>query len=337
MSSVKYLPKGLVNNNIKGVIYHSECPNCGKEPRIDRIDFNQGYPIIQCEACPNTYLLIEKEGKTKTIQYNPLIENIATMSLVINNKLDNLLLREERIELVPLKTYTIEDTGYIGRDRIRYHEDETHYVPKPEAQTITQVLENLELEEHAVTRKYFRYFWKMKSIKVKIEKLNTPIGMYESITSLSISGNLRGGDAPEYEFFIPETITNLTNLKQLRIDDLIIKDSDNLTGLIHLDSLGLTDANLTNTRFLQRMTNLNYLDLAGNKLDSAQGIGHLTNLESLSLSVNNIKEVRKEDKLWQLKKVKSFSIGRNQLQELRWFPPAKSIRVFGNPCHPGID
>nr|WP_325176419.1 GW domain-containing glycosaminoglycan-binding protein [Listeria ivanovii] len=87
-------------------------------------------------------------------------------------------------------------------------------------------------------------------------------------------------------------IENLTNLKDLFLNDNEISDISPLSNLINLDSLYLDNNKLADITPLSGLIKLTTLSLEGNQLNDIIALVGLTNLQNLYLSKNQIMDIR---------------------------------------------
>ncbi len=86
-------------------------------------------------------------------------------------------------------------------------------------------------------------------------------------------------------------ISNLTNLKQLRIIKSSLTDLDYLSNLTNLESLWLYDNQINDLTGITGLTNLDYLRLDNNQISDLSPLTTLTNLVDLNLENNYIEDL----------------------------------------------
>ncbi|RAP29493.1 hypothetical protein DID76_04065 [Candidatus Marinamargulisbacteria bacterium SCGC AG-414-C22] len=109
---------------------------------------------------------------------------------------------------------------------------------------------------------------------------------------------------------LPAEIGNLTNLKDLYVNDNQLKSVEGVGKLTNLGYLNLINNQLTSIEGLEKLTNLTGLWLYDNQLTSVEGVEKLTNLRGLSLANNQLTSVEEVGKLTNLS---VLYIGSNQL------------------------
>jgi len=121
----------------------------------------------------------------------------------------------------------------------------------------------------------------------------------EKVTKLFFVGVSRLTDVKSLE--------NLTQLKELHLQNNQLTDVKGLETLIQLETLYLDNNQLTNVKGLENLTQLKELYLFENQLTDVKGLERLTQLKSLGLSSNELTNVKGLENLTELTLLSLFN------------------------------
>ncbi len=149
--------------------------------------------------------------------------------------------------------------------------------------------------------------------------LLVPIEKLQKVTELSIK------EATDIS-----SISWLSNLKSLYLENCNIRDVSVLSSLSNLESLALNNNNITNISALASLSNLKWLWLNNNKIKDISALSSLSNLKSLYLENNNITNISALSSLSNLERLWLKNNNIHDISMLSWLSNLRMLWLENN-------
>lgn len=173
---------------------------------------------------------------------------------------------------------------------------------------------------------YTPYEFKDSNLEIAIRKaINKPTGVItpediETLYVLDCSDTLYSE-----KISVLDGIENLTNLKELILDQNFVEDLNPLADLINLQKLNLRANNINNIAPISKLVSLEELNLGNNSIGEVDSLSSLIELRKLGLDQTEISDVAP---LSNLSNMEELSISGNQIMDITPLANMKDLKII---------